>query len=51
MKILEQNILQSHFQGNNDDSSFTDIERNTFLLKNLLEESEKGALISARYTH
>lgn len=51
MKILEQNILQSNFQGNNDDSSFTDIERNKFLLKNLLEERGKGALIRARYTH
>lgn len=51
MKILEQNILQSNLQANNDESSFTYVERNTFLLKNLLEERGKGALIRARYTH
>lgn len=50
MKILEQNIVQSNSQGNND-SSFTYIERKTFILKNLLSEIGKGALIKARYTH
>lgn len=49
MRLLEQNILQSNIQSNNDSPS-ADIERKKIILKNLLEERGKGALIRARYT-
>lgn len=46
MKSLEEDILRQSSHGDSADS----IERNTFLLKTLLEEQGKAALLKTRYS-